>query len=40
MSRLLALSALTLVLVAILSVESGDCRSIRDWYVICDIVLR
>ena len=33
MSRLLALSALTLVLVVILSVEYGNCGSIKDWYV-------
>ena len=36
MSRFLALSALTLVLVAILLIENGDCGSIRDWYVICE----
>ena len=36
MSRVLVLAALTtLLLVAILSVGIGDCKSVRDWYVIC-----
>ena len=41
MSRVLALAALTtLLLLAILSVRIGDCKSIRDRYVICGRLIR